>query len=214
MSTSTPLSQAALDAFEGDPAAAGEFLDDLRDVWKDVPFAIGRSITRALVLIAIFELLVRGGIDKASVSGLEITDLSLLRLAIPALVAYHFYDIIAMSLIHLDFEAVHKKVLEIAQPGLAKTGLGYFHQPRQPSVVGASFFNGGPGRLSSFITKTGDVLFLGLLGLLIAFQYYAYTKQLEEFPHTFMIWVALAISVFFTGYGYLTATSRPESSRR
>lgn len=209
------ISQAVEEAFKDVPdEMLDDYLETLRENWRQLPAAVGAAITRCVVLIALFELLIRGAIDKASVSGIEITDLSLVRIALPVIVAYYFYDIIVMAYTHLDFAAVHDALIRIRHEKTMETGLDYFLKPRQPSIVGAVFFQSTTRGLGHILARVGDAFFFLLLIGLVLFEYDAYYEQFVHFKgNSAWLWIAATLSLLFVLYGYLAVVTRPESSR-
>jgi hypothetical protein len=207
------VSDAVNQAFRNEDATAEAFLQEVRQNWRDLPVAIGKAIARCIAFIALFELLLRGAVEKASISGLEITDLSLLRMAVPVIVAYHFYDIVVMSYVHLDFAAVHDALIRRRHGPIASTRLDYFLRPTQPSIVGAVFFEPGSRPIGRLVGRIGNAFFLAALGGLVVFQYYAYTEQFDQFGGDVRLYIALILSLMFTLYGYLAIITRPESRR-
>jgi hypothetical protein len=209
-----PVSDAVDQAFRDDNDGIDDFLKELRETWRDLPLAIGKAITRCIVLMALFELLLRGAVESAPILGIKISDLSLLRIAIPVIVAYGFYDIVALSFLHLDFLAVHRALMRKRHGAIEDARLDYFLQPSEPSLVGASFFEPSAKQPGRILSQIGDGLYLGWLGGLILFQCYAYAKQFELPGYDVELWIALALSGFFTLYGLFVAVTHPESSRQ
>ena len=71
----------------------GEYLEVIRENFRDLSSAFGKSITHSLMVIAAFELLLRSALNSASLGPFEISDLSLVEKALPILGSYLYYDV-------------------------------------------------------------------------------------------------------------------------
>lgn len=157
--------------------------------------------------MALFELLTRASIQKVSLAGFEISDLSGVRKVLPLLVAYYLYEIVFYGRANLDYQEAHRGVLDSTQLGLIEKGLDYFLEPQEAAIAGSRLFGSGglANRLSEMIS--GVILF----GI-IAFEIYAFRSELILAHWTSpFIWVLLAVSAFLVAMAVITAFHQPNS---
>jgi hypothetical protein len=73
--------------------------------------------------MAVFELLARAMIAKASVGGFEVKDLSLIRLSLPIIVAYLFYDTWDLVNARMNYYNVYWAIMDQLHNHITSHGL-------------------------------------------------------------------------------------------
>ena len=184
-------------------------LDSFREQWSAIPPALGRSLTRVLLLAGAFELIARGAVSEASLGGLKFEDLELLQAAIPVLVAYLFYDVVALTRQYLEFQEVHDSVIADLRAAPVDAALTRFLQPRQPSILGA-VFDHTQGKWSGYLNRIGNSLFWLLILSIILFEVYAYFLQARLDPGPVTV-LSGFVTLFFLIYGLAIAAGMPEA---
>lgn len=116
-------------SIENNRSYGEEFLKEVRQNRREVTTGIGRVITSVLLLMAAFELLVRASIEKVSIGPLELGDLSLLRKALPVVIAYYFYDLVTKYSQDLVYSNVENTMLEILHKDIVDYDLGGVLEP-------------------------------------------------------------------------------------
>jgi len=159
---------------------------DIRENWREAVSSFGRTAILTVILIVIFELLLRAAISKASIGPFEISDLSLIRIAIPVAVAYNFYDLASLTYYILAFDTLYGNLMRVHYPLLAATRLDYFLSPRSPSLTGSDLF-GHVSPNKTFIGRVSDYLGLSVVVGFVAFEIYAYYVQFTRFDVRLML---------------------------
>jgi hypothetical protein len=168
---------------------------------REANAAFGRIALISLILVAVFELLARAAISKVSIGPFEIADLSLVQKGLPVAVAYAFYDYMSIGNYIVACFVLHNAVLEYTSPEMINRRLDYFLAPRAHSLTGSELFTDFPGK-RSFTNYASNYFFLVTAFLGAAFQVYAYYVLFRQFHFTdVLVWVGLALSVFFLIYG-------------
>jgi hypothetical protein len=177
---------------------AADYIKDLRENWRSVDLALGRSITITMLIIVVFELLARSAINKVVVSGFEIKDLTLIRTALPVLVAYYFYDLSNLLYMDSDFEKIHSRIVEILHRDVSDENLDYFLRPRQPSILGALLL----GRDNKAVGLLNSALGISLYAGIVLYEVYAYYLEFTRLKTTLPLLItALVLSALFIFYG-------------
>jgi hypothetical protein len=186
---------------------AADYLKDLRESWRNIDLALGRSIMVAILAMAVFELLARSAINKAVFSGFEIKDLSLIRTALPVIVAYYFYDLSVLFYVDSEFEKAHSRIIEILHEDISKENVDYFIRPRQPSILGALL----PAR-ENRVTKVFNTTFgISLYAGIFLFEIYAYYLEFTRLRSDLVLIVAaLVLSALFVFYGLFIMFGGPK----
>jgi hypothetical protein len=184
----------------------GDYAKEVRENWKEVSSSIGRSAVLLLVSIFAFELLARASIDKVTIAGLEIKDLSFIRRALPVLSAYLFYEIISLWARHVNFNDVHAELIRTLHPDIYDKDLEFFLTPRLPSATFMPQIVFGSSGRNKLYTVIGRSLALLVLLIVPVFEIYAYYLQFRFFPFNDpLLWVALFLTIVLLVYGLLVA---------
>jgi hypothetical protein len=99
-------------------AIAQGYLQNLREAGKDYGDAMGKSLTGAFLLIAVFELISQAAIERISLGGFQISNLSLIHKALPVVIAYFTYAYYQSGIDLADLNGVYYAVSKLVQPKL------------------------------------------------------------------------------------------------
>ena len=183
------------------------YSEALRANLRDLSASYQRTLLLGVVLMAAFELIVRAAISKASIGPFEISDLSLIRVAVPALVAFLYFQLLAIESSRALLEDVHAAVLRAAYPDVADSYLVGLTTPPAPAAQGALLFPldavGAVARrrlVRAFDSAATFAVFL----LFVAFEVYAYAIQVARFGLSVLLLVAFAASAWFIYTGLHT----------
>jgi hypothetical protein len=191
---------------ENKPFAAG-YTEALRANLRDLAASYQRTLLLGVVLMAAFELMVRAAISKASIGPFEISDLSLIRVALPALVAFLYFQLLATESARVLLEDVHAAVLRAASAEVADSYLVGLTTPPAPAAQGALLFplDKVPAmRRRRFVRAFDTAATLAVFVLFVAFEIYAYALQGARFGISVLLVVAFGVSAWFIYTGLHT----------
>jgi hypothetical protein len=209
----TPAERAQLVFSEPENRAyVAEYLKDIRQNFRDANSSLGRSITLIVLSMAIFELLARAAIAKASIGPFEIGDLTLVQRALPVIVAYLLYQTCSLFVTVYDFIKVHQELVEILHPDIRAYSLDYFLQPVSHSAIGPEHV----GRYRAG-RRYYDVMSDGMPALIVvatvAFEgYAAYTLLFRAHLRDVLTLLLLAVAAMLTCYGLYILLGRPAAA--
>ena len=180
---------------------AEEFLSTVRENWREALAATGRTAILIIAFMLVFELLTRSAIEKISIAGFEVNDLSLIQRAIPLIIAYFFYDLVNLILLQGDHRAAHGELLKILHRDIWDTELDMLLWPRTPSLLRTSRLGRKETRLDALFQSslTVAVVFAGIL-----FEVYAFYIQFGLYGFKdILVWITVVLSVAFVAYGLI-----------
>jgi hypothetical protein len=187
--------------FSSNQRYAEEFLSTVRENWRESLAATGRTAILIIALMLVFELLTRSSIEKISIAGFEINDLSLIQRAIPLIIAYYFYDLINLILLQGDHRAAHGELIRILHRDIWDTELDMLLWPRTPSLLRTSRLGRRETKLDTLFQSalTVAVVFAGIM-----FEAYAFYIQFRIFGFKdVLVWITVILSIAFTAYGLI-----------
>jgi hypothetical protein len=101
------------ESFPEDQATyADEYLTNLRSSLKETTDALRKDSLYVLLVLVIFELLIRSAGTELNLGPLKITDVSLALRLSPVLIAYFFYDLIILSIRWHNMETIHYHLMK------------------------------------------------------------------------------------------------------
>jgi hypothetical protein len=186
------------------------YLDHLLENLRDVETALRKTLSIALAAMAAFELLARAAINKASIGPFEISDLSIIRIALPVLVAFLFLQLAALDGARGLLEDAYSSIMEIAHKELVETNLVMLVLPTAPVIQGPLLFGTDtPGYEKKRLIQALDNLFTGFsLVVFLGFEAYAYRIEFTRFGTSTLAMIALVVSAFLVTASLITfATS-------
>jgi hypothetical protein len=182
-----------------------EFLKDLKEEWRSVLAGQKRAMIYMVLGMALFELVVRGAIGKATFLGIELSDLAIVRKALPVVVAYFFYEAATSNTHSVIFFDVYDTIFRQLQPAIADAKLHMLTAPARPAIQGPLMYRQHtPGFENKRFIRGLDLLFnlISMLGIL-AFEIYAYVLQFAAFRATDpLTWIALVATLLFLVVGF------------
>jgi hypothetical protein len=191
---------------ENKPFVAG-YAEALRVNLRDLAASYQRTLLLGVVLMASFELLVRAAISKASIGPFEVSDLSLIRVALPALVAFVYFQLLAIESARVLLEDVHAAVLRAVYPEVAGSYLVGLTTPPAPAAQGALVFPlAGIGALARrrLVRAFDSASTIAVFVLFVAFEIYAHALQVARFGLSVLLVVAFLTSAWFMHTGLHT----------
>jgi hypothetical protein len=193
---------------------AAEYLTDLRENWRALSSNHQRAISLMLISMAVFELLARGAIEKATFLGIEVSNLGIIRKAMPVIVAYFFYDAAHTHYMQRLFSRVHMKIYSLIHPDVSKANLDALLLPPFPSIRGPLTFGSyTPGLEGSRVLPVFDwVMNIAVMLGVLVFESYAYILQFAEFRATDrLLWITLVMTVFLIVTAFWILIAQKES---
>jgi hypothetical protein len=162
-----------------------------------------RSVAVNLLLMAVFQLLKQAAIKRASIGPFEVENLSPIRYALPAIIAYFFYDMVALIAQRSDVRMFLSSLLDELHKDVRNNELERLISIQSSSIFGRTY------EYKSIRSKR----IIGLFRLVpintilfgsLAFQVYAYWSQVNTFGFkSILVWLAAFFSAFFVIYGLL-----------
>ena len=202
----------AILAYSDTGTSPREYIKDLLENWRSATSSVAKAITLLLLLAALFEMLARAAITKVSVGPFEVGDLALIQKALPAIIAYQFYDLQCQIAYITACGLVSRVAMERYYPELINSRLDYFLLPRNSSLLGSTLFadHMGPGHSENWnvsrpLTQRFS-LYMGFVIILYAvlFEIYAYWRLFTQFSFRDpIVWATLLLSFFFVIYALI-----------
>lgn len=110
-----------------------KIMDWIRDGWKDYSDGARRSVTYAILLIGVFELLSSASLEKITLGPFEFTNSPIIRAALPPLIAYLALDTVLLTNQALRRSAAFSSVFALWSAEAKAEGLERLMKPREPS---------------------------------------------------------------------------------
>jgi hypothetical protein len=190
-----------------------DYITVLRQKLEGLSGTLRRSVTSGLILIALFELFLRGAIEKASFGPLELRDFSIARKVIPVMVAYLFYE---ASHITYEIRIVEKVYYAIFR---LKRREWYDNDLDSIAILTAGLLGGladtyesvGDPKRARFANRLSRTLRTILPYSYMAFVAYAIIVQFIQFGFIDpILWIATLAAIAFIGYGIYLLGSTPD----
>jgi hypothetical protein len=117
-----------------DSAQLQTYLDSLRQSWSDTSSAITRNSWIIVLLIASFELVSDHLVSSATLGPLVLANLKYLRIFIPTVVSYLYYEQVLLAVRWIESEAACRYIVHILSPEIEEYDLDSLLAPRLPSL--------------------------------------------------------------------------------
>jgi len=172
------------------------YLGSLTAAWKDRADGIRRSATLMVILIIVFELLLRGSLKQVTVGPLVLSGTAIIAVFMPTGVAYFYFEAFRNTIAFEDTGHVYTATFRKWNESAEKNDLDLILEPQTPAFFpagrGSSFLSSG-GRVADIIDNV--VAVIAIFGTL-AFEGYAF-YQLYGDSHVsrILLWINLALSV-------------------
>jgi hypothetical protein len=188
----------------------GDYLDIMRENFRDLSAAFGRSITHALLVVAAFELLTRAALNAASLGPFEISDLSLVQKALPVLGSYLYYDIGTLGMRGSNISQVYLRTLQLQHPDFSKWDLLVLLSPHRSSLIPQRMFGASYSGLHARSSRSMYSLtsFFIPIWLIYAFSTLFHKYHISDLT----VWIALAISSMFVILGVAVSLTALEKA--
>jgi hypothetical protein len=181
------------------------YLDSLITVAKSYADGLRRSASFMIILIAVFELLLKGVIKQVTIGPFVFTGITTILAFGPSVIAYFYYESCSQSVIFGVILRTHRAAFRIWNEDAARNELDIILAPPTP----AFFYSGGTPRESvsltvGFISRAG-LAFRYLFGLgPLFFEAYAF-YQLFNVRHApdVLLWLNAVPTFCFLLMGFL-----------
>lgn len=193
-----------------DPAdldQAREYLATARDAWRDISTALTRDAWIIVLLMAAFELAAHRAVSSVTLGPFALGNLKLIRVFIPAIVSYLFYELILLVIRWLETESVHRYLMHLLSPQVEEYDFDALLAPRLPALSNLvhSYSDTSATPSKSIRAIAQYILAVAVLLSVPAFDAFAFKELSSEFGiASALFWlnvaaatalVALALSV-------------------
>jgi hypothetical protein len=179
---------------------SGPYLDHLRENLRDLSSAFGRSLTLVLLIMAAFELLSRAAVGGVNIGPFEVSDLSLVQVALPVIGSYLFYDIQNIVIRGGEVNGVYRRLLERLHPNVAQSDLLILIAPHRSSLIPQRIPGAKPSGLHARLSL---LLYTSLMLAVPLWLIYAFIVLFYRFHlSSVMVWVASVVSFLFVVLGF------------
>jgi hypothetical protein len=196
------IEERAAASFASDEVAeAKEYIRAILESWKDISRALVRTTALILFVITIFELLGYSTQGKSfSVSGIPISNTSLVQKSLPVVVGYLVFDACLLTGRWLEHSRAFFELTQKFTPKVAANDLDYLIRPILPTYWTVGF--PGPradNELTSERFASYAVISFGILTIFVfplAFEAQAYLQLVDKYgTHDLVVWISLGLSV-------------------
>jgi hypothetical protein len=183
------------DSFKSDDKDSLKFyLSSLAVAWKERADGIRRSSILAIILMAVFELLLRGTLKQVALGPFVFSNVTIVTVFIPTAVAYFYYEAFDNAIAFEDAEEAYAQALKIWNPDAGENELYLTLKPRAP----AYWLSEGLGTLApgARVQSIGNSI-IGLVAILgpLCFEGFAF-YQLFGVLHAgnALLWINATLS--------------------
>jgi hypothetical protein len=106
-----------------------EYCKALRETRRDTSTSMNRTLLVAIAVVALFYLSAQKGPEKMEWLGLEVQNLTAVKVALPVIFAYLYFEVILLAMRDSDMAELHSRVTEIAYPSVWKNDLELWLAP-------------------------------------------------------------------------------------
>lgn len=120
-----------------DPAdhdQARDYLATMRDAWRDVSTALTRNAWIIVLLMAAFELANHHMVSTITLGPFALSDVKYVRLFIPVVVSYLFYEQVLLVERWIETETVHRFLVHQLSPQIEENDFDTLLTPRLPAL--------------------------------------------------------------------------------
>jgi hypothetical protein len=177
-----------------------QYLNLVREGWREVNSAISRVLVLTLLPAGVFELLVRAAVEKVSFGGFEITDVSMIGKILPLLIACNFYRLSGLLAAEDDYRAVYQIATRLLHQKVYDQDLEYFLMPQALSVHRPTSFSiyTNRSRFDQVFNRVSMVFAYSIYFAIIVFEMYAFYFQFRRLHiEDFLLWMTLGLSFLF-----------------
>jgi hypothetical protein len=192
------IAQRSTDAFgDDDRTEADAYLEMVSSSWKDIAQAMNRCALLVLGFMALFELLIaQKSLDKLEIGSFTFTNISVLQIAIPVIVACSLFNLIYLGQRWLDHQAVYYSVTRRFYPRMARNNLAFLIRPQVSAFLRVGAGVPAPENMrrsdwfADWVITVFSVLIIALLPA--AFEIQAYVHLFTVYgTSNAVLWVSL-----------------------
>jgi hypothetical protein len=174
----------------------------------------------AFLLSIVFFLLALGKVGKISSGPIEVNDLLLIQLVLPAVIAYFAYDSHNLLVRQVDLRDMYFSALAVVYPNITSNRLELFLAPGASSLIGAYPLDAPSGRIRRRVLQLfGNVLQQVFIFSVLLFQLVAFQLNLDKFGSLnsanriafFISEIATAMLIIYSGFVLLASPTRERS---
>ena len=177
------------------------YLETTRAAQKEYADSLRRSATLMVLLMAVFELLVRGKLKQVTVGPFLLSNATTITAFIPAVVAYFYYDCISTAICYENALSAYSGTFAIWNKVAEQNDLDILVYPRAPQYMSAGYASQAT-TLPEYKTMINVNDFFAVLALFVPIAYFCYAfYQLAVIlqPYSVLLWVNVTIAVLFLG---------------
>jgi hypothetical protein len=197
-----------------------DYLEHIRDTWRQVDVRLTRSRIIFLVLIAVF-LLFGQAVEAVSLGPLKISDVSVVYKLLPAAIAFYCFNLWSLTANTNDLVILHHEVMRSIRKPLVDNQLEGYLFPHWGIIYYKPILEtGGAGsRLATGCLRGWLIMSVYLL-LPLVFEVYAFFRLFSQYGIAdLLVWISLVISIYFLAQTWfvvrnLFATSRWAAAQR
>lgn len=178
-----------------------EYLSTLRDGWRDVSGALTRNAWIIVLLISAFELAAHGAVSGATIGPFALTNIKYVRLFVPAVISYLFYEQVLLVTRWIETETVHRYLTEIVSPDIENYDFDALITPRLPALSNLVHSFSETSATPSKHLRAWAQYGLGILILITvpAFNAFALHELSIEFGlRSVLFWINVALAAALT----------------
>src|SRR6266852_6327043 len=111
-----------------------DYLGTLREAWRDISGALTPNAWIIVLLIAAYELMAHGAVKAVTIGPFGLENLRYLRLFVPVILSYLFYEQVLLVIRWIETEAVHRYLTQQLTPSIERFDLETLLAPRLPAL--------------------------------------------------------------------------------
>jgi hypothetical protein len=185
-----------------------DYLNNLRGAWRDISTALTRNAWIMVLLLAAYELAAHGAVANVTVGPFALSNLKFLRLFVPVVVSYLFYEQIILAIRWIETEAVHRYLTRALTPNIEEFDFDTLLAPRLPALSNlVHSFSPSSATLSKHLRAAGQYVLGAVFFCVIpTFDGFAFKSMYDDYNATAALyWInvvvtsgllALSVSVF------------------
>ena len=198
------VGQRIFDSFTNPESAAEakEYAKSVYSAWKDTSASLSRISISALLLIIVFELIVYEPTGTViSVGTLTLGNAPVIQVALPAAVAFLFYDSCRLTFRWLELQRAYRVLIRISAPAQSDNALDLLVAPNLPSLWTIGPFYARRRVDARMIVIAWGISFVVTFVPPIAFECQAYYRLTEKFGYgNIFLWVSAGVTIIIGSY--------------
>jgi len=173
---------------------SGELLKEVLTNWRDAESQFRKTITLIIIIAVVFELLTRGGGAELTFSFIRVTDLRLVDIYIPVVVAYLTYNLHSLF---SDLDYYENRVSSMLRVLSKEADAPYLATP--PNSILSSTLHISlqrESRAASILLGLGILKWVAVMGGPLAFEAYAFVRLAEKYGvASWAYWLSVVLSL-------------------